>query len=332
MKLLQSKIALTIASLCVALLIAEVAIRLFHLAPDYKFYPGPLIAQDDYDYTLRPNHRGHQGDVPVWTDARGMRIATTGDEARGKIENAYRVLILGDSLPFGWGVPYEDTFVFLLKQEIRKDRPNAAVWNASVPGYSTWHEHLYLKSHVDKLQPNLVILCLFANDYVQREWIANKGGTLTKRGMENMRGDLSEFLFKNPFFSRHSGMYRVIKNAARDYLYHRHDSKRSAAVFSLLVPSAHAEQVASSPWHTCYTLIEQIRAILGERDIGFHILDLTEDARVWKYLKTRYAVTRYVEHDKDGNTLPKDSHPNANGHRLIFRALHADVAKLGGVE
>lgn len=71
-----------------------------------------------------------------------------------------RIVILGDSFSWGWGVEVSEAFPDLLEAALE----NVEVINAGVPGYSTDQELLWLEREGLKYQPDLVILQLFLND------------------------------------------------------------------------------------------------------------------------------------------------------------------------
>lgn len=317
MKRRAEQFLLSLAAAAATLLVAEAAIALLDLAPDYKFYPGPFIPCDAYDYRMKPDYRGYQGKVRVELNRHGLRGSDYGPE-----KEAYRLLVLGDSLAFGWGVEYEDAFPRLLEKQFREDGYDVAVIDGAVPGYSTWHEQRYLAAHVDEIRPDAVLIALFGNDYREREWVANKRGTLTKRGMEELRSDFVETIFNNPFFSRHSGVYRLLKNAVRNLIYEAHDRRFEASLWDLFVPDAAAAEPGGG-WETCYEQLGLIRDLLAARGIALYILDLTALPDVSRALKKRgYVTVRYVEEDRARNTLPKDGHPNARGHQAIFQEVY----------
>jgi hypothetical protein len=62
-----------------------------------------------------------------------------------------RVLVLGDSFPFGVGVAEEEAFPSLLQKEL----------NAAQSGYSSTQESLLGRRLLDSLDPDLVLLCVF---------------------------------------------------------------------------------------------------------------------------------------------------------------------------
>ena len=73
-----------------------------------------------------------------------------------------RIVVIGDSFVFGsGGVEQQDRFTDLLE----KSSANLEVLNLGVPGYSTDQEYLVLKTKGLRYKPDLVLFCLFENDF-----------------------------------------------------------------------------------------------------------------------------------------------------------------------
>jgi lysophospholipase L1-like esterase len=101
--------------------------------------------------------------MPLRTNARGFRGPAV-SEARTR--DAVRIVGLGDSVMFGWGVREEDTYLARLAQELRAAHPEVAweVINTAVPGYNTAMEVETLEKKGLAFDPDLVILNFVGND------------------------------------------------------------------------------------------------------------------------------------------------------------------------
>ena len=82
-----------------------------------------------------------------------------------KLEARKRILVLGDSFTFGTGVNSEDTFVANLEDKLRENGFDVDVINAGVVGYSSKLELLHYKRFSRKLNPEIVIVALWENDF-----------------------------------------------------------------------------------------------------------------------------------------------------------------------
>jgi lysophospholipase L1-like esterase len=71
-----------------------------------------------------------------------------------------RILAIGDSNTFGWGVPTQDSFVEVLDDML----PDTDIVNMGVSGYTSFQGYETLARHLESLQPDLVIASFNFND------------------------------------------------------------------------------------------------------------------------------------------------------------------------
>ena len=160
------------ASLLLAICAAELGIRTvdplgisyYELAGDYT---RDKMADEHLVFRHKPSWEKRYGDVLVTYNERGLRDRPILPKAAGE----YRILALGDSVTFGWGVPQNQIFTFRLEQLLqgRLQRP-VRVINSGVGGYNTVQELTYFKQEGITFQPDLVMLT-----YVQNDIEENKG-------------------------------------------------------------------------------------------------------------------------------------------------------------
>jgi len=77
-----------------------------------------------------------------------------------------RVLLLGDSLAWGFGVEKRESFDTLLEDRL----PGVEVVNEAVPGYGTDQELLLLEEQGLGFHPDLVLLLFHPNDLLNNTW------------------------------------------------------------------------------------------------------------------------------------------------------------------
>jgi lysophospholipase L1-like esterase len=116
-------------------------------------------------YELVPGAQTVRDGVVIAINAAGFR-----DDAFPATlpDAAYRIVVLGDSVAWGWGVPMPDAFPQVLERQLHERRwpPHAAaiVYNLAVDGYSTAQELRLLETRGLALQPSLVLLSYVLND------------------------------------------------------------------------------------------------------------------------------------------------------------------------
>jgi len=113
----------------------------------------------------RPNVRRHLMGADVRTNSIGLRDV---ERQPSKPAATYRILVLGDSITFGWGVSFEATFCQVLEKALNADPPipgcRFEVVNTGVGNLNTAMEVSYLEHEGLGLEPDLVLLAWFIND------------------------------------------------------------------------------------------------------------------------------------------------------------------------
>jgi lysophospholipase L1-like esterase len=149
-------------SLLLSLALAEAVVRLVYGSPLHFRSPQPRYVTTEYGYKLEPRQRSFIGDSPLVVNDHGFR-----DHAWDvpKPVGRRRLLILGDSMPFGYHVAWEDTFGKVLERRLERSSPEVEVLVAAISGWDTATELAFLKAEGLELEPDLVVLCVFINDF-----------------------------------------------------------------------------------------------------------------------------------------------------------------------
>lgn len=140
------KLTLLLVGCVLAALATEGAFRLFWTLPPWfaEFQQaGMYVATADGDVALQPGYRGElQVDrrTTVAINSLGMR----GPEVGPKRGDERRLLVLGDSLVWGYGVDAEQAFPALLQQRLASAGVPCTVGNGGVPGYGSRHVALQM--------------------------------------------------------------------------------------------------------------------------------------------------------------------------------------------
>jgi lysophospholipase L1-like esterase len=118
-------------------------------------------ADPDLVFAHQPGLRTEYQGVPVRFDELGFRD----DPVVPKRPHELRILLLGDSVAFGWGVRREEALESRLESLLAAawDRPVSVV-NTAVGGYNTVQELAVLRRYGEPLEADAVLLLYVSND------------------------------------------------------------------------------------------------------------------------------------------------------------------------
>jgi lysophospholipase L1-like esterase len=142
-------------------------------APGMQFHV-PEIQSAGYDvdpdifWQLKADFQGVVSDNHPW------EIRTNSARMRGpefdaeKVPGTLRIVSMGDSSAFGWGVPEERTYARLLEGYLNERQAGGGrrfeVLNAGVPGYTSFQGLGYLRRDLLDLEPDVVLTYFGLND------------------------------------------------------------------------------------------------------------------------------------------------------------------------
>lgn len=183
---------LIVASLCLALALAEVGFRSLQHA-------GVIdgLNRDSIDKGATPNRHlnakmRRSDNTTLFMEYRPNDPNINNAGHRGfdfqleKPANTLRITLLGDSVGYGYSVPFEDTFAYRLQQQLNARAQqqygvNIELYNFSVSGYSTVAEAELYRVKVRQYQPDFVLLAYVLNDPMPASMVVMSVGAARKQ-------------------------------------------------------------------------------------------------------------------------------------------------------
>lgn len=159
-------VGFTLAVLVLAAgIFAEIAYRIFAPTPEVYDLSGLHEFRPDREWLYR-GRPGAAGEVL------GTRYEINADGFRGPVHSrepkpgVFRIVVLGDSIAFGFGVREEQTFVRVLERLFAQRAPEAQVEvvNLGTGGYSAWNEARLLEDVGVAYRPDVVLVQFSIND------------------------------------------------------------------------------------------------------------------------------------------------------------------------
>lgn len=169
---LSKFVLLVVALLFVAVLLEGMLRVAFYHSKDFSMemwkYAVQLkrpVANPKLSFAHNPNGHAFLMGVNVQINSQGLRDY---EYPMTKPAGVYRIMLLGDSTTFGWGVPLNDTTSKILERSLNaKHLPGydrVEVLNAGVGNYDTVQEVTYYQTRGRAFHPDLVVLVYFIND------------------------------------------------------------------------------------------------------------------------------------------------------------------------
>jgi len=169
-KAILSNLALIGASTFLALGAVEVALRIIQPSPpkmthpqvEYIFVPcDPVTGRSGFHY-MKPNQDAYHLDVPVSSNSLGIRNDEVSEE---KHPSRRRILAIGDSHTFGYGVPERDSWPRLLNSKlVESGFADYEVVNGGIGALSLAQELELFKQRLMGVQPDHVVIAYYWND------------------------------------------------------------------------------------------------------------------------------------------------------------------------
>ncbi|MBI4341847.1 MAG: hypothetical protein HY599_00595, partial [Candidatus Omnitrophica bacterium] len=329
-------VAVAVLSLAVAVLGCEALLRLVPLRaaavirdPEEEVHPSGLYAlHPEIGWTLTPGFRGRfrkgDFDIEVTANAQGLREHDISPKPPG----TYRILGLGDSFAFGWGVEAEESFLKVLQARLNADgRRLYEVVNAGIPGFGTYEALRLLEVRGLSYEPDAVILAFYEGNDFQNNREA------PRRRMITPEGYLKDVTDPSPALTQHSRLAALVHGqwarvhtkrgfaegvrATQSLLQQMHTllEQRRIPLALVLIPDQDAKVYGRAP------LLRLYDRVVGGMELSQARRELEAFCRnhgIWFYqLSDRFGG------DQDSSALRlNDTHFNPAGHRAAAEEIH----------
>jgi len=338
-----------ILTICVTLVVIEVAIRVFW--PRRHF----AVTVNTWDRAVGTRHiPGARGFVQCEAYEMELIINSKGLRDREfpyeKPDGTGRILCLGGSFTAGYGVDAEQTFAKVLEVLLNSDPGDSVTWevlNAGVGSTGTAQQLAYFTTEGYKYSPDIVLLCFSQGtdywDNMRAGLYSIEDGRLVKHDAPLTRArtiqQITEYIpFYNTLFAR-SHLLNLIKS--RVARFHYRDL---------------AERITAPPGEKTVEDVEEdltLRLLLALRDAaaekrGRLVMLAIPRTETWDYNPETIELIEYMESNgvpfidvspamrnaaEEGMRLyySGDLHWTPDGHRTVATALHRGLTEAVGI-
>ncbi len=252
-----------------------------------------------------------------------------------KPAGSYRILGLGDSFAWGWGVlDNRRTFFKLLECWMRSKNPSrpVEVINASQPGSAASSYQTYLESYGYGLSPDMVLISFNLND----AYIKNASITMNKRPAKRPQQE-EGFLIRHSRLARFFSERIVRARVRREFIANVHEAY-------FLGPER------AKRWQLAQANLLAIAAGCRQRGIALKVIVfplLFDLDRRYPFSGEIDEIVRFCRQSEIDCInllptflgkradllwiLPYDSHPNEIAHRLAAETIFNDLSRAGFV-
>lgn len=311
-----------IYSVVVALIFLEIFLRLFDpIGIRYYFdgvrYFSAMRDDPDYGYIHPPEYNTRLQGVDVTTNREGLRM---GEFDIDKRPDEKRLMILGDSLVFGWGVAQDSIFPARLEALLRAENEHWTVISAGVGSWNTRTEYEYFRARGIDFQPDRLVLVVVPNDVdpkpsgrtaVDRSRLDAE--TAVDPGIDRFVQKARRGLMRVSYVAAVAGHF-LRRQDVSNRLVHLYDERSAAWEDARLALTGIVDLCRESGIDLFVFLYGDLASDFSKSFYKAYSAELDELGVVYSVLPPDIYDPRYR------NSLI-DAHPNAEGHRRIANEI-----------
>lgn len=306
------------------LLLAEAALRLFDpIGIGYYFetarYFDAMVPDPDFGYLHAPSWQSVFQATRVSFNRHGLRWPEVDVEKR---PGARRLLVVGDSVVFGWGAPQDSIFAARVQRALAARCPQWEVIAAGAGSWNTRNEVEFVRKRGLDFSPDALLLFIVSNDVtpsakgraeVARERLLTQGPPRPRA--ERIAGRVWAFAARRSYAAaavRHLASTRSAGDALR-------------ARYRDGSPAVEDARLALSELRRlCDARGTRVFAILyGERTTPLDAAFLDAYEAMLSDAGIEHAAMARLGDDPALRNSAVDRHPNARGHAVIAEAVLA---------
>lgn len=288
----------------------------------YRVHPDPFVG-----YVLRSDEQLEIAGCPVRSDALGLRVRPGPPPP----QDALRVVVLGDSVAFGFGIHDDETLACRLEAALTAMRGPAArpvvARTVAIPGWNHRNAVGFLLDHYSELRPDIVVYLPIGNDLCDTDGVWESG----------QRRAVPDLANPDPLLS-------VRTNAAWPFMRPmREEFERigKAALVERLGPNVTTADLSPESQRRYDENVASILALQQQLEThGGHLLLLQyEESKYNWHLQRRLAqaqstipIVPMFDGVGDALSLPTDPHPNALAVQAMAQWVAEDLVARGWID
>ena len=167
------KLLFTILLLAFSILLTEMGLQVCYRVTTgqwlWQWWAMPIYESDDFRvYRVKSKldylHKTSEYTARYYTNAQGFR---TGREQNAisvqKPLNTYRIMYLGPSFTFGWGVDYEQAYAYLISKGLHVPNKRIEDINVGTPAQPINYQLAWLKKQGYQYDPDLIVQTIYSD-------------------------------------------------------------------------------------------------------------------------------------------------------------------------